>query len=340
MRNRGMLGQYAGFFTRAVALLLDMLIVSAIIFVIYWSIRLPFAFFLNLNPDTCSSSSMLPRVERLTPDLLCLGAQFIWTVSAFVAAPLYFVLFYSSTGQTIGKYVMGIRVVRLDGKHMSLGASILRWFGLFLSTVPLGLGFFWVLVDDRRQAWHDKLAHTCVVYAWQAGQDEFVVARIQRWLSGDRLRRPRKDTDEQARGLKYDLLTVAFPEYERLDNVLDLIQDSIAAGQFHIVNATVLVKGADGTIGVLAASDLAVGSKIGRIADEPLALPDYELRRILADVPPESFEVSVVVEERYGDELLRVVSREASALIRRFDLDSPSSPLMAMRNARMRKQRA
>ena len=333
MHNRGLLGQYAGFITRAAALMLDMLIVMAIIFIIYWSVRLPMTFFLNLNPETCVSTSVVAQTERFPSAWLCTLAQYVWAISAFFAAPVYFVLFYSSTGQTVGMYVMGIRVVRLDGKHMTLLGSIIRWFGLFLSMLPLGLGFLWVLVDDRRQGWHDKLAQTCVIYAWRAGQDDFLVARLQRWLSGERFKRLHKQTVKPAADLKYDLLTVAFPEYERLDNVLDLLQDGIAAGKFQIVNATVLVKGADESIAVLAASDLAVGAKINRVAEEPLALPDYELKRIMVDIPKESFVVAVVLEEHFGDELLRVVSREASALVRRYDLDAPSSPLKAPRMA-------
>jgi uncharacterized RDD family membrane protein YckC len=333
MRNRGLLGQYAGFITRAAALMMDMLIVMAIIFVIYWSVRLPMVFFLNLNPETCVSSSTLIGTERLPSEWLCMAAQVIWTVSALLAAPVYFIFFYASTGQTIGMYIMGIRVVRLDGKHMTLVGGAIRWLGLILSMLPLGLGFLWVLVDDRRQGWHDKLAHTCVVYAWRAGQDDFIIARFQRWLSGGRFRRSRKQTLTPAGSIKYDLLTIAFPEYERLDNVLDLIQDGIGAGSYEIVNATVLVKGEDGALGVLAASDLAVGSKVNRMASEPLALPDYELKRIMADVPTENFVVAVVLQEHFADELLRAVSRESAALVRRYDLDAPTSPLKTARIA-------
>lgn len=333
MHNRGLLGQYAGFITRAAALMLDMLIVMAIIFVIYWSVRLPMAFFLNLNPDTCVSNSVLPHTERFTSEWMCTVAQYIWTISAFFAAPVYFVFLYASTGQTIGMYIMGIRIVRIDGKHMTVLGSVLRWLALFVSMIPLGLGFLWVLIDDRRQAWHDKLAGTCVVYAWRAGQDDFLVARIGRWLSGERFKRLHKKAVTPAGAVKYDLLTVAFPEYERLDNVLDLIQDGLGAGVFQIVNATVLVKSEDGSLGVLAASDLSVGAKVNRMAEEPLALPDFELKRIMADVPTESFVVAVVVEEHYGDELLRVVSRETSALVRRYDLDAPASPIKTARLA-------
>jgi uncharacterized RDD family membrane protein YckC len=333
MRDRGLLGQYAGFITRAAALMLDMLIVLAIIFAIYWSVRLPMTFFLNLNPETCVSTSVLAQTDRLPNEWLCTAAEVIWTISALFAAPVYFILLYSSTGQTIGMYIMGIRIVRLDGKHMTLLGSTVRWLGLFLSMLPLGLGFLWVLIDDRRQGWHDKLAHTCVVYAWRAGQDDFMVARIQRWLSGERFKRLHKQTIKPSGVMKYDLITIAFPEYERLDNVLELIQGGIAAGFFHIVNATVLVKGAGESLGVLAATDLAVGAKVSRLADEPLALPDYELKRIMADIPNESFVVAVVIQEHYGDELLRVVSREAAALVRRYDLDAPSSPLKTARIA-------
>lgn len=326
MRNRGLLGQYAGFVTRAAALMLDMLIVLTIIFIIYWSVRLPMTFFLNLNPATCASTLTLSSAGEFFDKWLCIAAEVIWTVSALFAAPVYFVLFYSSTGQTVGMYVLGIRIVRLDGRHMTFWGSVLRWLGLFVSMAPLGLGFLWVLVDDRRQAWHDKLAHTCVVYAWRAGQDDFLIARIHRMMSGERFRRLRRRQPQPVVGIKYDLLTIAFPEYERLDHILDLVQDGIADGKVHIVNATVLVKGEDQSVGVLAASDLGVGAKVNRVADEPLALPDYELKRIMADVPSENFVVAVVLEERYGDELLRIVSREVSALVRRYDLDAAVGP--------------
>lgn len=335
MRNRGMLGQYAGFITRAVALVLDILIVMTIMFVIYWSVRLPMAFFLNITPTSCVGASLQDSRGLFSREFLCKTVDYIWAITAAFTAPIYFILFYSSTGQTIGMYVMGARVVRMDGKHMSLLGSLIRWLGMFVAMVPLGLGFIWVLFDDRRQGWHDKLAHTCVVYAWRAGQDDFMVARIQRWLRGEGFRQVKsqgksgqKQTALVTKGnVKLDLITIAFPDYERLDDVLEMIQQGIDASQFHIVNATVLVKGADGSIAVLAASDLSVGAKINRVADEPLALPDYELRRIMADIPPDNFVVAVVIDEQLGDELVRVVSRETAALVRRFDLDAPSSPI-------------
>ena len=40
---------------------------------------------------------------------------------------------------------------------------ILRYVGYYISLLPLGLGYFWVIWDTKKQAWHDKLAHTIVI---------------------------------------------------------------------------------------------------------------------------------------------------------------------------------
>jgi len=40
---------------------------------------------------------------------------------------------------------------------------IIRYIGYYISLLPLGLGYFWVIWDDKKQAWHDKLAHTVVI---------------------------------------------------------------------------------------------------------------------------------------------------------------------------------
>jgi uncharacterized RDD family membrane protein YckC len=56
-----------------------------------------------------------------------------------------------------------IKVIRVDASGVSLGNSIIRFLGLIISTLPLGLGFFWIACDRRKQGWHDKMADTVVV---------------------------------------------------------------------------------------------------------------------------------------------------------------------------------
>ena len=76
----------------------------------------------------------------------------------------YFVIFHAWGGQTVGKMLMGIRVVDRSGEGLSPGASFLRMTGYLLSFLPMGAGFFWAVLDKDKEAWHDKLAFSQVIY--------------------------------------------------------------------------------------------------------------------------------------------------------------------------------
>lgn len=75
----------------------------------------------------------------------------------------YFTYFHGTTGQTPGKRLLGLRVVRVDGELMTPGTAFLRWVGYIISKIPLYLGFIWAAFDGRKQGWHDKIAGTCVI---------------------------------------------------------------------------------------------------------------------------------------------------------------------------------
>jgi uncharacterized RDD family membrane protein YckC len=71
-------------------------------------------------------------------------------------------------GFTPGKGLLGLRIVRTDGQRVKLGAAVLRFIGYWLSALVLFLGFIWIIVDRRRQGWHDKLGRTVVIYGWRS----------------------------------------------------------------------------------------------------------------------------------------------------------------------------
>ena len=77
----------------------------------------------------------------------------------------YFTYFEGGpTGQTIGKRVMGIRVIDFGGGGaIGYGRAFIRWIGRFVSTIVLLLGYLWMLWDPERQTWHDKFANSVVV---------------------------------------------------------------------------------------------------------------------------------------------------------------------------------
>lgn len=77
----------------------------------------------------------------------------------------YCTLMHAWLGQTIGKMIMGIRVVTEDNRLAPVGVAFLRWTGYLLSLFPLASGFLWAAVDKDHCAWHDRLAQTRVVSA-------------------------------------------------------------------------------------------------------------------------------------------------------------------------------
>ena len=75
----------------------------------------------------------------------------------------YFTFFHWATGQTLGKMLFGLKVVRKDGRSVGLGRSFVRWFCYNLSALPLMLGYLIALVDKQNQTLHDKIAGTYVI---------------------------------------------------------------------------------------------------------------------------------------------------------------------------------
>jgi uncharacterized RDD family membrane protein YckC len=75
----------------------------------------------------------------------------------------YMAGFTGITGQTLGKKLLGVRVVGPDGGPPGILRALLReTVGRFLSVIVCCLGYFWILWDKEQQAWHDKIAGTHV----------------------------------------------------------------------------------------------------------------------------------------------------------------------------------
>jgi uncharacterized RDD family membrane protein YckC len=96
----------------------------------------------------------LRQVRIILPIFLPLG---------FVLAITYFTVFHGAGGQTFGKMIFGLRVVRADGKALSFLRAFARAIAYTVSALPLFLGFFWVIFNSKKRAWHDWIARTMVV---------------------------------------------------------------------------------------------------------------------------------------------------------------------------------
>ena len=76
---------------------------------------------------------------------------------------LYCVIMWATKGTTIGGIICGLKVVRLDDRPLDWSVAIVRGLSAFLSLAVAGLGFIWVVFDNEKQSWHDKIAGTTIV---------------------------------------------------------------------------------------------------------------------------------------------------------------------------------
>ncbi len=77
---------------------------------------------------------------------------------------IYYGLMESSQHQaTIGKMFMKIKVTDLDGNRVSFMKATIRHFSKILSVITLGIGFLMAIWTDRKQTLHDMVAKTLVL---------------------------------------------------------------------------------------------------------------------------------------------------------------------------------
>ena len=93
-----------------------------------------------------------------------LGSSAAYGLYLVLSAAYFTYLEGGPNGQSLGKKALGIRVIDLGGGGpIGYGRGFIRWIGRYVSAIPLGLGYFWMLWDKEKQTWHDKFANSVVV---------------------------------------------------------------------------------------------------------------------------------------------------------------------------------
>ena len=137
-----------GFWIRYVAWIIDTIILNIIGLILFQVGSVAF----NL------ASSGLQNLE--TEEMI--GIMIPYFLFMLIVNSAYFTFFHGSTGQTLGKMVCKLKVVRLNGGPLGYGKAFLRWVGYLVSSI-LYLGFLWAAWDRNKQGWHDKIAGTYVI---------------------------------------------------------------------------------------------------------------------------------------------------------------------------------
>lgn len=135
--------EYAGFWARAGASLIDTILIVALTFPLLITIY---------GWDYFDSEKT---------GFIAGGADFLLN---WVAPAIAVVLFWIYRQATPGKMALSMRVVdAATGNPPSTGQCVGRYLAYYVSMIPLFAGIVWVAFDKRKQGWHDKLAGTVVV---------------------------------------------------------------------------------------------------------------------------------------------------------------------------------
>jgi uncharacterized RDD family membrane protein YckC len=141
-------GHYAGAFTRLAAFVVDWLIILAV-----------YGFIL------ASASFVLELLAGLEVDFA--AADPIWYWIGFGSwAFVYMGFGLAITGRTIGKGLVGLKVVTREGAPISPGRAAVRVLVMPISFALVGLGFLGIILGRERRALHDVISGCAVVYDW------------------------------------------------------------------------------------------------------------------------------------------------------------------------------
>ena len=138
--------RYVGLATRAVSFTIDAALITLVDIVV------------GVGAALILSLLHIPHDVRTVLAVIGAIAYVLGTIA-------YFVVFWSTTGQTPGARIMQIRVLTADGAPVEPRRAFVRCVGVVLAALPLFAGFVRILFDERRQGFQDRLARTVVVEA-------------------------------------------------------------------------------------------------------------------------------------------------------------------------------
>lgn len=152
---RALQGERAGFFTRTIAAVIDVVVVGAIMIGIWIAVWL---FLLVFNPLVDYG---MPR-----PGYFVLGG--------YVLMWLYWTWTWSASGRSLGQNLMGVRVLDHRGGRPSGKVAAVR----SAFCVVFQVGILWILVSRRNRSAQDVVLRTSVVHDWSTGTSTGQVAPL------------------------------------------------------------------------------------------------------------------------------------------------------------------
>ena len=146
---------YAGFWIRAVARIVDSLILGIPLVVIL--------FILIAVGGAIGSNTSDQNAQNAAAGLVG-GAFILFYLLALVGVAAYQIYFWGTSGQTIAMRLFHLKVVdATTGAPIGIGRAVVRWLMTLVNSWACYIGWIWVAFDARKQGWHDKVATSVVL---------------------------------------------------------------------------------------------------------------------------------------------------------------------------------
>jgi len=156
---------YASFNDRAFATVIDTIVVTFLFSRLFYLLskqiyggRSPDVEILNAWSQSHNAADVAPVIMEFANVII------LNNLLQIVLIGLLFVPLWHFTATSPGKWLLRMRIVdAATGLHPTNRQSIIRFLGYFVSSIPVFQGFLWIIIDKKKQAWHDKMAHTVVI---------------------------------------------------------------------------------------------------------------------------------------------------------------------------------
>ena len=143
--------RYAGFWIRFVAYMIDNLLLGVVNSIVTVAAMIPFISTAR-GGDPFESAAFL----------IAYGGSVLFSVALNAAYEAYFL---GKSGATPGKAVLGLKVIRPDGRPLTWKTGLYRFFAKILSSLTLSIGYMMAGWDEEKRALHDRILDTRVVYS-------------------------------------------------------------------------------------------------------------------------------------------------------------------------------
>lgn len=147
-----------GFWKRTVAIFIDFILLDILTEISLLPLKM------NIDFEDIDIIDLLAGMNTLQAKRFLLY-MILFLFTSIIFSLIYFTYFHGSTGQTIGKKLLKIKVIQVNGEPLDYKTAFIRWVGYFISEIGMFIGFIWAALDKNKQGWHDKIAGTYVVKA-------------------------------------------------------------------------------------------------------------------------------------------------------------------------------